>query len=928
MMTTQPTHSTEYGNGSSKHELMPQGVVDIATIVKVDVDPDALTSDTLEEWLIEVANQPRWRLEAEKCDAYYEGKQLDAEILQLMEERGQAPIVENHIQPIVNQMLGMQAKARLDTKVAPEAGETNTDVAEALSVKLKHAATMANAARAKSDAYADMIKGGFGCIEVSRPTDPFKPPYRFDKVPRRECFWDWRAKKADLSDARYFIRKQWKDVDALKKVWPQHSEFFRHAMSGRMNWDSYIEVNDSLSTGQVDDYAASWNMSSEQYEWMSTTRKRILLYEVWYRTHTTSRVVKLPNGRVVEYDENNLQMSIAALSGMLQPYDANFDKVRVAYFAGPKLLEDKPSPYKHRHFPYVPFFGYREEKTGIPYGVVRSMLTKQDEINTHLTKMMWAINSRWVEASEDSVFDHDAIRNEIAAPDAYIITKRGTNTAQTGERFVIHENQQIASQQFQFYQAAKESLQAIAGVHNATLGRESGATSGLAINSLVEQDSITQAEINDNYNMSARHADELLLSLVIEDLSDTNDERVTVEDDFGVKREIVLNIPSTDPVTGKPYIENDVTKVNVSVVLEDTPTTPTFRNQQLNQLSDVVKTLPPTAQAVLIPDLLLATELPKRQEMAKKVAASMGLQSFGTDEDPMLAQLKAENDQLKAELEKKQPQAVTDATVQKILAEVESIKAKTTNVDINSLFSAMQAAGLVVQSPGIVPVADSLAKSAGFADKDGGTLAQIPEQAMPVDMVVNMPRNTSPQFPADPASPDAGINAGIETVRNEGVQARAAGGPVAAGKPYLVGEQGPELIVPQDNGYVLNNNQTVQAFGNGLQGAPMPTSDNPDYDMAGYERKYGKPDQSNGQHLTDEFKLPNHVTFSDQSQYSSEKLAGGTWKEGGAGRYVFTPSEQNLRLFSPEDYANYFSKYERKGTFVQLPDGRLVEGSK
>ena len=36
---------------------------------------------------------------------------------------------------------------------------------------------------------------------------------------------------------------------------------------------------------------------------------------------------------------------------------------------------------------------------------------------------------------------------------------------------------------------------------------------------------------------------------------------------------------------------------------------------------------------------------------------------------------------------------------------------------------------------------------------------------------------------------------------------RAAGGPVSAGSPYLVGERGPELIVPNRNGTVIPNNQ-------------------------------------------------------------------------------------------------------------------------
>jgi hypothetical protein len=34
---------------------------------------------------------------------------------------------------------------------------------------------------------------------------------------------------------------------------------------------------------------------------------------------------------------------------------------------------------------------------------------------------------------------------------------------------------------------------------------------------------------------------------------------------------------------------------------------------------------------------------------------------------------------------------------------------------------------------------------------------------------------------------------------------RAGGGPVMAGMPYTVGEQGPEMFVPRENGYIVPN---------------------------------------------------------------------------------------------------------------------------
>ena len=61
-------------------------------------------------------------------------------------------------------------------------------------------------------------------------------------------------------------------------------------------------------------------------------------------------------------------------------------------------------------------------------------------------------------------------------------------------------------------------------------------------------------------------------------------------------------------------------------------------------------------------------------------------------------------------------------------------------------------------------------------------------------------------------------------------------------------------------------------------GKTLPKATGHDYDMEGYIKKYGQPDQSKGQHLTDEFKNPGHITFSKESKYSKPGQEGGEWK--------------------------------------------------
>jgi hypothetical protein len=129
------------------------------------------------------------------------------------------------------------------------------------------------------------------------------------------------------------------------------------------------------------------------------------------------------------------------------------------------------------------------------------------------------------------------------------------------------------------------------------------------------------------------------------------------------------------------------------------------------------------------------------------------------------------------------------AQLAQIQAEHEKVKmdltiANTASTNVKTEFSAMQTGGMVLAQPGVVAVGDQLMQSAGFKDHTGFPSAEapqgIPQQLPPTDV----PQNTSPQFPANPAAPDMksvpqnnvpkipltpdqGVQRGIETMKNE-----------------------------------------------------------------------------------------------------------------------------------------------------------------
>lgn len=105
-----------------------------------------------------------------------------------------------------------------------------------------------------------------------------------------------------------------------------------------------------------------------------------------------------------------------------------------------------------------------------------------------------------------------------------------------------------------------------------------------------------------------------------------------------------------------------------------------------------------------------------------------------------------------------QPSITDQATAMLKQAQAAQVQADTVLKRIEALFSATQTAALVSAQPALAPAADQTAKSAGFEDMDNPPIIGEPPPGPPVEL----PQNTHPNFPARPATPEAGMMQGIE----------------------------------------------------------------------------------------------------------------------------------------------------------------------
>lgn len=567
--------------------------------------------------------QPDWRTRSDRACRFYDmGKQLTPQKEAIIRrEWGIEPRQTNLIHGVINSVLGQEAKSRSDVRVEADE-DKDADLCDVFNVRLKQAARESNLDRAISDAYAGMVKSGIGWLEVSRASDPLDPPYRARSIHRREIWYDMTGTEPWLDDAKWLVRKRWQDLDEAVALLPEHADLLKQAVHGWSNW-TFATLDDEgwESSALARGWSNERRTTIRRDEWCDTARRRVQLYEVWYRVPAEVVVMRTGPTRTVVFEPNNPLHAEAVSRGIAKLIKTTTRQVRMALFAGPHRLIDTATHY--RRYPYIPFFAYRDDEDRSPYGLIESMISPQEEYNERRQLFNWML------LAKQMVVDADAAAadvNTIADWKRAVMRRDFVAVLNPNRKFqdALKIGTDVAAQaeQFKAMEDAKNLIQEVARVYGTQLGdAPAGVTSGYAINSLVDQGQIAQGEMNDNYIGSRTRGYEAMLDLVIEDHMDEN---LRVVIGMGKhKREIIIN--TWDEQTGEPV--NRVKDSQMRVGLSDAPSSPAHRAQEQQQLSTIIQGLQnvPPAMAVLAPAWVEGSTLANRQALGEGLRTALGV---------------------------------------------------------------------------------------------------------------------------------------------------------------------------------------------------------------------------------------------------------------------------------------------------------------
>nr|DAU03129.1 MAG TPA: portal protein [Bacteriophage sp.] len=603
----------------------------------------------------DIDGQPDWRTDANRCCAYYDGDQIPPQVAAVLEERGQPVECQNLIAPAIDSVLGTEAKTRSDLRV--EANYENDDMeklAEALNAEFYTVCQEMRIDRVRSDAYAGQIKAGLSWVEVRRNPDVTGPRYIAEQINRNEVDWDWLSKKPDLRDARWVRRRRWIDLDEAVMLFPQRAETLKNAVG---TWDTFDDIE--RIDGDDVDLRSGWEerqtWSRNETEYLSTSRDRIMLYVIYYRVYERIPMLALPTGKMVEYDKNNIAHAVAVASGRVKVEMRLVSFIRESWWAGPYHLGDRPCDAPQGMFPLVPFWGFRKDQSGIPYGLVSRMISAQNSYNFRHLKVTWLLQASQVIMDSDATnMTAEQVRKEANRPDGvFVLNADRKNKTKAADALQINRDSSVSAQQMQVMEYDRQNIQDCAGIYSSYMGQDtSGVVSGIAVSNLVEQSSTTLAEINDNYTMACNALGELVLNYLLEDLKQKTSYTIVVNRKEKRRRKVVtINTPGDD---GK--ITNDISRLDARIVLAPIDSTPAYRAQLADRLIGIIQKLPPQAQSAVIDLVLELVEVPNKDEFIDRVSRALGTQDpqYMTDEEKQASQQQAKLNEFAQALQFKQ----------------------------------------------------------------------------------------------------------------------------------------------------------------------------------------------------------------------------------------------------------------------------------
>lgn len=489
-----------------------------------------------------------WRAKAQEDYGFYDGDgQWEPEILQQLQERGQAAITVNKIKPLVNFLSGVEIQTRFRMAFRSHSGRVEDDrLAKALTHLGYFVQEHQDIPYKASLKFRDSLITGLGWSQLYKD----KHGIAYEQVHPLNMVFDPDDLSPNLSAMQFVARLRWYAIEEAKRLWPRESSYWNNLFHASPQSGSTSGEANFRQASSLDLYTSGDGGSGS----------RVLVVEVQYKDYDTAYAGFDGQGRM-------FQTFSKQEAWELDPTGA-FDKTTAAriqrvLFTGDRLLEHgplRPAIPNLPDFTYIPIVWSRR-LNGVPDGWLSSMKDLQRESNYRRAKLVNNLSSfrAEVEANAMPGMSVDQIREELKRPDSILLKTPGTVLN-------IQSNIPLAQGQFEMLMQVDRELQQVSGIHDDALGKPTNAESGVAIEKRQVNSVRSQVFAFDNLRLMKKREGRLLLHY-FQGGGDTFLEAQILDENE--KETILLN--AVRYVDGQRVMFNDIRTLPLSIYVEEVP---------------------------------------------------------------------------------------------------------------------------------------------------------------------------------------------------------------------------------------------------------------------------------------------------------------------------------------------------------------------
>lgn len=637
---------------------------------------------------------------------FYDNIQWDEADAQVVKDRGQMPIVYNVISASVDWVTGTEKRARTDFKILPRRKEEGRP-AERKTQLLKYLSDVNRTEFHKSRAFEDAVKVGLGWLEDGIQEEDEEEPLYSRYESWRNMLHDSAANELDLSDGRYIFRSKWVDYDIACAMFPKRKGTIDAAAQDSEDFIGLDQYGDD-AMDSVEAHLEQRGESQASDRVSGHQRRRVRLIEAWIRLPVQAEKVKGGTWSGELYDPSSPGHAEEVESGRAEKRERMVMRMHVCIFTTAGMLWCSPSPYRHNKFPFTPIWGYRRDRDGMPYGIIRRLRDIQTDINKRASKALHILSTNKIVMDEEALPEGmtiEEMQEEAARPDAFIVKRKA------GE-FTMSADRDLAQWHVEMMSRSIAMIQQASGVTDELMGRRTNATSGIAIQRRQDQGSMQTAKLFDHLLLASQVRGEKQLANVEQFMTEEKAFRIT--NMRGQPEYVQIN-------DGLP--ENDIVRSKADFIISESAWHSSIRQAAAEELMDLLGKLASVSPQTVIVMLDLVVEsldLPNREELVKRIRSVTGMRDPDaeepTEEEIAAAEKQAAAEQMQNEAAMAQIAKLKGEAAEKMAraGEIESRMAKT-NIDAQK--GALEAAEHAIRVPAVTHVGDKILHEAGFVSR-------------------------------------------------------------------------------------------------------------------------------------------------------------------------------------------------------------------